>query len=512
MRRNLLALSLLFVVSCLIACHEKGDDSRQNITMATWGVLHDEALTSDESVIRQLIDSLSNHDKDTLVADYQVRKYYKGRNPFLWITAENIYPQLVDTFLVSLESVARSGFSPSKFMADQLRSDLSHLDSLQFDDSRYNINKVLARLEYNLTKGYLRLVVGERYGYMNPEYILNRLDRDDKYPGKIVYRRIFDTPIEHPDSSFYAQAIHAAATDSMLFFIESCRPQSPLFAKYQQRLATTTDQSDRLRLLCNMERSRWRQLDSPENHRKRVVVNIPSFRVWAYDRDTTISMKIACGANRTKTPLLASHIKRIEMNPLWIIPRSIIEKEVMAHVGDSAYFARNHYFIRNRQTGDTIQPQHLTPEILKNTNYMVAQERGAGNSLGRIIFRFDNDFAVYLHDTNSPGVFGRDNRAVSHGCVRLERPLDMAFFLLADKNPQTMEKIRYSTKVDLRSADADSSIDKSKMLSSLPLKPEIPVFITYYTIFPDADGTLRTYPDVYGYDRVISRYLKNYME
>ena len=197
----------------------------------------------------------------------------------------------------------------------------------------------------------------------------------------------------------------------------------------------------------------------------------------------------------------------MEMNPLWIIPRSIIEKEVITHVDDSAYFTRNRYFILNKQTRDTIPPQQLTRAILTSPNYMIAQERGAGNSLGRIIFRFDNSFAVYLHDTNSPGIFQRSNRAVSHGCVRLERPLNMAEFLLNEKDPKTIEKIKYSTRVNLKD---EEHIDKSKMLSSLALHPNVPVFITYYTIFPDDNAALHSYPDIYGYDSVISRYLTNY--
>ena len=477
--------------------------------MANWLSQHQQGYEANDSIIRLYIDSLTRADHDTTLPDYKTRIYYKARKPFLWITRTDVYPQLTDTLLKILEGVSRNGFAPRRFMADGIRRDLQHLDSLQLDDKEYQLNKLLARLEYNLTKGFLRFVTGERFGYMNPEYIFNRLDLDDKYPTKNVYRRIFDIPIEHPDSLFFEKVFRLTGTEDMLPFIKECQAESPLLQELSARLDTARSMTERARLLANMERCRWRQLDPPEQHAKRVIVNVPAFRVWAFEPDTVFSMKIACGAVRTKTPLLTGRISRMEMNPLWIIPRSIIEKEVIAHVDDSAYFARNRYFIRNKQTGDTIPPQELTKSILMNPNYMIAQERGAGNSLGRIIFRFDNAFAVYLHDTNSPGVFRRDNRAVSHGCVRLERPLDMAAFLLNDRNQKTLEKIKYSTSVNLKN---EGSIDKSRMLSSLPLNPSVPVFITYYTIFPDDYGTLCNYPDVYGYDRVISQYLTNYTE
>lgn len=492
-----------------LACQERNVGNRGDLTMANYAAMHEKSLSADSFQIRQNLLHLVQSDTDSLAVDREVRDYYRSGKEFLWIDRPHVYPLLVDTLQKILDEVRAIGFAPRAFKADKIADDLHHLDSLKFDSAHYQLDRILARLEYNLTKGYLRFVSGERFGYMNPTRVLNHLDRDDNYPTKTVYRRIFDIDIEHPDSLFYSEAIRVAGTEEMLPFIESCRSADSFFHQLVHQLDSVNDEVERIRLLCNMERRRWRLKDAPENHPKRVVVNVPAFRAWAIDGDSVFSMKIACGATRTKTPLLTSRINRMEMNPLWIIPRSIIEKEVMAHVNDSAYFVRNRYFIRDKQSGDTIPPQELTPAILKNSNYMVAQERGAGNSLGRIIFRFPNAFAVYLHDTNSPGVFNRENRAVSHGCVRLERPLDMAFFLLKEKNQQTMEKIKYSTRANLK---APETIDKAKLLSYLPLTPEVPVFITYYTIYPDSKGKLQSYPDVYGYDRVLSRQLKNFTE
>lgn len=502
---------VLFLMAVFfIGCQEKDVGNRGELTMATYASMHNKSMVSDSLHIRHFISKLVETDTDSMPVDAHVRAYYREGRPFLWIDRPDLYPQMVDTLKEILYAMHSHGFKPEAFKADRIDDDLRHLDSLRFDTANYQIDRVLARLEYNLTKGYLRLVTGNRYGYFNPTKIFNHLYRDDFYVGKTVYRRVFDIPIEHPDSMFYERAYQSVGEgEGMLHFIEDSWPEEPFYGILRQQLDTVAAASSRNRILCNMERCRWRQLDNPREHQKRVVVNIPAYRVWAYDKDTVFTMKIVCGAKRTKTPLLTSRINRMEMNPLWIIPRSIIEKEIVHHIGDSAYFARNHYYIKNKQTGDTIPPQELNMAIIKSPNYTFAQERGAGNSLGRIIFRFPNDFAVYLHDTNSPSVFQRENRAVSHGCVRLERPFDMARFLLDDKNAKTLEKIRYSMRANLKNKE---SIDKEKMLSALPVEPAIPVFITYYTLFAGSDSTIHAYPDVYGYDAVISNYLKNYTE
>ena len=149
----------------------------------------------------------------------------------------------------------------------------------------------------------------------------------------------------------------------------------------------------------------------------------------------------------------------------------------------------------------------------------MAQEGGKGNSLGRIIFRFDNNFSVYLHDTSSPGAFSRDNRGASHGCVRVQRPFDLAVFLLDEKDEDVLDKINYSMTTDLKASvvkNEDGSgakpVDKKRIINSLPVEPHVPVFISYFTMYPDKDGTMREYPDVYGYDRHMGTFLNKLCE
>ena len=143
--------------------------------------------------------------------------------------------------------------------------------------------------------------------------------------------------------------------------------------------------------------------------------------------------------------MLQSRIERVDMNPYWNIPYSIVKKEIAPrHAGDEAYFSRNRYHIFNKETGEELPPAAVTSDMLTSGRYRVRQDNGEGNSLGRLIFRFPNNFSIYLHDTNNRQAFKRTNRAISHGCIRIEKPLELAVFLLNSPEEKTVES-RYTT-------------------------------------------------------------------
>ena len=268
-----------------------------------------------------------------------------------------------------------------------------------------------------------------------------------------------------------------------------------------------------------MERSRWRQNDFPELHKKYVLVNVPSFYLRAVDEDSVLSMRVACGALSTKTPLLNSAIERMDVNPQWVMPLSIVKKQVISQLGNRYYFDSHRYFIRSATTGKEIDVAQVTPEMLLSGAYKVVQRGGKGNALGRIVFRFPNNFSVYLHDTSSREAFSRFDRGVSHGCIRVEKPLELAIFLLQDKDETLIDKLRYSTTVDIQTQptgnEKDNSalkVDRKRLINSKSLKPSVPLFITYYTLYPDENGVMQDYPDVYGYDKAIASYLLNYID
>lgn len=457
-----------------------------------------------------MIDSLMRNDQDDLTADCRARSYYRNEGDFLWVNRHGVSDQ-ADTLLQYLRTVGDMGFSVRRFCVPKIEEDLQRAHTLELEEGQ-NINLVLARLEYYLTKAYLRYVSGQRFGYLNPTYLFNRTDTlTSDTPDSIVkpvrFRGLFDVKMEHADRGFYQMALHKIAVDSVPMFLREVQPQDEF---YHQLLAAyktgAGDKAWRVRAFCNMERCRWRLADSPSRHKRYVMVNIPSFHLMAVDGSDTLTMRIGCGSFATKTPLLSSGIKRVDVNPKWIVPRSIVEKD-MIHYFSRSYCERRGFYVMDRSTGKEVPMSQVHRGLLKDPNYAVVQRGGKGNSLGRLIFRFDNNFSVYLHDTSNREVFGQEDRGVSHGCVRVEKPFELAKFILKDKGRKFFDDLEYCM-------TADSLTDKSRVIGSVKVTPQVPLFLTYYTMYPMRGNDRRgweSYPDVYGYDKVIYDFLnKNY--
>ncbi|MDY6229932.1 MAG: L,D-transpeptidase family protein, partial [Prevotella sp.] len=250
---------------------------------------------------------------------------------------------------------------------------------------------------------------------------------------------------------------------------------------------------------------------------KHIVVNIPSLTLYAYADDSTLTMRVACGSMLTKSPILQSRIYRMDINPQWVIPQSIVKKDIARHAGNTSYFARHRYNICKRPSFRKVNISSVSYQMLMSGKYAVVQEGGEGNSLGRIIFRFMNNCSVYLHDTSSRGVFSREDRRVSHGCIRVQHPYELARFLLGSEDIDLLDKIEYSMTANMRPVMVDSvmvspDIDKSRLVRSAKVNPKIPIAITYYTVYPDKAGNLIVYDDVYGYDSIIEEHLSGYLQ
>ncbi len=154
--------------------------------------------------------------------------------------------------------------------------------------------------------------------------------------------------------------------------------------------------------------------------------------------------------------------------------------------------------------------------MILSGNYRVAQDGGAGNSLGRIVFRFKNKYSVFLHDTSTPGAFSRASRALSHGCVRVSKPFDLAHFVLNTSDDWLLDRIRISMDMPPQTDQGKKYLSKHpnsehKLIGYVPVKPHVPLYIIYYTIWPDQDGVMQTWPDVYNYDNVIWEHLRPYL-
>lgn len=269
---------------------------------------------------------------------------------------------------------------------------------------------------------------------------------------------------------------------------------------------------------ANLERLRWKPV-KPLG-RKYIRVNVADMSLKAYRNDTVVAqMKVCVGKSPDhRTPFLRSDIQLITLNPVWSIPKNIVVKETALLAAKDTSYLRRHK-IRVYYRGKEINSAKVDWSKIsaQYQPFRLIQDSGALNALGRIKFNFPNKFSVYLHDTNNKRAFLRQNRAVSHGCVRVEKPLELAFFCLPDHNSNTnqtvyyqllQDKIRYSIHQNPVSNAGQqlfaTNPDKLR-LKNVSLYPSIGLLIDYRTCITTNGGKVILLNDIYDLDK----YIKN---
>ena len=243
-------------------------------------------------------------------------------------------------------------------------------------------------------------------------------------------------------------------------------------------------------LRLNLERARWVFDSLSDNF---IIVNIAGFRAYVV-RDTNIvwQTQVQVGRSYHQTPVFRDEMKYVVFNPTWTVPYSIATKEMLPRIKkDPTYFDTRDFDIKDR-SGALIDPKSIDWSKLSRGNfpYTFVQRPGPRNALGRVKFIFPNEHSVYLHDTPSKALFGRAERAFSHGCVRVQNPFDLAEVLLGSDG-WDQDKIK---------ATLDSLETKTVYL------PEaLPVLLLYWTADIGQTGDVHFYTDVYERDARITK-------
>jgi murein L,D-transpeptidase YcbB/YkuD len=246
----------------------------------------------------------------------------------------------------------------------------------------------------------------------------------------------------------------------------------------------------------NMERWRW----IPGHLGSRYLyVNIPAFELHAFEGGREIfSMPVVVGEvyEESATPVFSDTMEYVVFNPYWNVPESIAETEIVPQAReDRSYLARNEYEVVTSWSddADVLDPMEVDLDRVADGTYRIRQKPGPENALGRIKFMFPNDFNIYLHDTPAEYLFDRADRAYSHGCIRVERPEELAEFVLRGgewTSGSIQEEIESSTR------------------STVSLPEPLPVYILYWTAFVD-DGSVHFREDLYGNDAELRRALED---
>ncbi len=286
-------------------------------------------------------------------------------------------------------------------------------------------------------------------------------------------------------------------------------------------------------LMVCLERERW--FSKPDTGQF-VYVNLCEFVVSMHS-DSIKTMRVCVGKSKasnyderykeylktknarakpinSETPVIASRIKEVVVNPTWTVPNSIIGKEMYHHiVNNPNYLSRKGFeVVKDGKVvpASSINWKKFSPYGVK---VKIRQKSGDGNSLGKLKFNFPNGHNIYMHDTPEKGKFYQANRAVSHGCVRLQYPVQMAEFLLKLQNDSLLVD-KFRIKMGLQPYDtalqmADSLLKPIKNTEIIKLKNTIPVYIDYKTVNFEQDGSISFYKDIYRKNEALAKKLKN---
>lgn len=238
-------------------------------------------------------------------------------------------------------------------------------------------------------------------------------------------------------------------------------------------------------LVTNLERWRWFPRDLGENY---ILINITDFSLVAVTHGDTIKKhKVIVGTTARKTPILSSVLKTVVLNPTWTVPPTILKNDLVPKaVSNLGYFSSRNFTIYDKKTGKAVDPSNW--DSSRASSYRYVQKGGPGNTLGRVKFMFDNNHAVYLHDTPNKANFNRASRNLSSGCVRVQDPFDLAQFIFdVQENEITKDEIT-------------SILDSEKTKNISTNKAGITIHQLYWTIQVDNHGQIKRFNDVYGFD------------
>ena len=305
-----------------------------------------------------------------------------------------------------------------------------------------------------------------------------------------------DSDVSLPQRLFDAASLldDALRQDRLAALLTSLPPAHTEYDALRKALASTADAGQRDILVANMERWRWlpRVLEVD-----RVVINAANQELeFRLGGKPVLHSRVIVGKPATPTPILRAEGVGVTVNPPWTVPHTIAVKEILPKLKrNPAYLASQDMVLMNGPSGD---PHGLSVNWrairADRFPYVIRQLPGPHNSLGQVKLELPNRMDVYLHDTPAKSLFGRPNRAFSHGCVRVEQILPLASYALAaDQSVITQIMERMGT----------------GETSFLPLKARLPVYFLYWTAYPGEDGKIAFGADIYGRDQRLIRAMKS---
>lgn len=250
-----------------------------------------------------------------------------------------------------------------------------------------------------------------------------------------------------------------------------------------------TKEERKHQIIANLERWRWYAKSFAQNY---VLINIPNYSLNVVeDQNITMSKRIVVGKSKRRTPVLTSILQTVVFNPTWTVPPTILKEDLIPELMQNRNALKNKGIGIYDSKNNEIDPAKWNPN--KPRGYRYVQKPGYYNSLGVVKINFPNKYSVYLHDTNHRNLFERNNRSLSSGCVRIEKPLEFAQLLLDNPKKYSMKKI--------------DSIVATKTTLFLGIKKRYAIYQWYWTAWSE-DNELIFRTDIYNLDADLYKQLR----
>ena len=502
--RNPLFAFLILLAAVAVTLPSCKKKVRSDLSKVLYAETKNKAFKNlDADTFAVVFKKLLEEQKVSLTNPKLIRSYYESKDYEPTLVLQHLPKGELKALPDYLGRSAEHGLDPKIFDAGIIKDLVGRFYDKNAIKSPEEAYKDLAQLEIKMANSLINYNNALQYGILSP---------------RKIYANYY-TETKRPDSNTMVQVF---AIKNIKSFLDSIQPKSKQYIALQSALRSGTvgtglEEADFNRILkANLERLRWK---NKPTQKKYVLVNIADFSLDVIDNEKSVlNMKVCVGEGRNKdftatlkeydetglskdrpfsreTPQLNSMIHSVQVNPVWNIPESIATKEIVT------YAAKDRFYLSSKNI-DVYQNGKLVedPETIDFTaadagsKYSFKQRPGDDNSLGKIKFLFKNDESVYLHDTPAKAAFNLPMRAVSHGCVRLEKPLELARVLFGEG--EKFKVIESQMKIENPEA------------KDIVLKPQVPVYLTYFTVWSDTAGKLQFRKDVYGLDIVLDSYLQ----
>ncbi len=346
--------------------------------------------------------------------------------------------------------------------------------------------KNLAETELNLSAAALLYARHARGGrIMKPSEQLN--SNLDRKPQLIDAKLVLEGLAGNDDTGAYLRSLH---------------PKHPQFEKLRQAyvaaLGSKTGSADKplnataKRLRANMEMWRWMWDDMGEVH---VLNNIPEFMQYVYKNGEVIrSEKIVAGILDKQSSIFSRPLKYVVLRPKWRVPESIMVHEVWPSLRRGGGLMRQYGLQLETKDGKALDWRSIDWSKEDIRNYIVTQPPGGISALGVVKFSFPSQHTIFMHDTPDKWMFRHTQRTLSHGCLRVAKPVELAEIMLREGNGWTREKMFEQMK-------------SGPLNNEVEIEKKIPIHLVYFTAWIDASGKTKFFGDVYGHEKRITQAL-----